>query len=112
MMGIGGTLFEAIEFADGRLSNGKLSRYRVPRFSDAPVLETILIDRKDLHSAGAGETPIVAIAPAGHAWFNLTGERLRSMPMRPGIASGNRTPAHTDGRASLRGVLSKLKPRA
>ena len=37
----------------------------------------------DLDSAGAGETPIIAIAPAiGNAVFQATGQRLRSMPMR------------------------------
>jgi len=52
------------------------------RFSDMPVLETVLLDRKDLPSAGAGETPIVALAPAvGNAIFAATGIRLRSLPM-------------------------------
>ena len=47
-------------------------------------METVLLDRKDLGSAGAGETPIVAVAPAvGNAIFAATGVRLRSMPMLP-----------------------------
>ncbi len=84
MMGIGGALFEAIEFENGRILNGALSRYRVPRFSDMPLLETVLVDRKDLNSAGAGETPIVAVAPAiGNAIFDAAGTRLRSLPMAP-----------------------------
>jgi isoquinoline 1-oxidoreductase len=83
-MGIGGALFEAIEFADGRILNGQLSQYRVPRFSDLPVIETVLLDRKDLPSAGAGETPIVGLAPAvGNAIFHATGQRIRSLPMIP-----------------------------
>ena len=82
IMGIGGALFEAIEFEDGKILNGKLSRYRVPRFSDVPKLETILLDRKDIDSAGAGETPIVALAPSiGNAIYNAVGIRLRTMPM-------------------------------
>src|SRR5262249_25090588 len=64
MMGLGGALYEAIEFADGKILNPHFSGYRVPRFADLPVLETVLLDRKDLPSAGAGETPIVAVAPA------------------------------------------------
>ncbi len=84
IMGIGGALYEAIEFENGRILNPRFSRYRVPRFSDAPVLETVLIDRKDLPSAGAGETPIVGLAPAvGNAIFDATGIRLRSLPMAP-----------------------------
>jgi isoquinoline 1-oxidoreductase len=82
VMGIGGALFEAIEFENGRILNPRFSRYRVPRFSDVPALETVLVDRKDLPSAGAGETPIVGLAPAvGNAVFDATGIRLRSLPM-------------------------------
>jgi nicotinate dehydrogenase subunit B len=84
IMGIGGALFEAIEFEDGRIHNPHFSSYRVPRFSDVPAIETVLIDRKDLLSAGAGECPIVALAPAvGNAIFDAGGIRLRSLPMIP-----------------------------
>jgi isoquinoline 1-oxidoreductase len=84
VMGIGGALFEAIEYDEGRITNARFSRYRVPRFRDTPTIEVVLIDRKDLPSAGAGETPIVAIAPAiGNAIFDATGIRLRSLPMAP-----------------------------
>ena len=83
IMGMGGALFEAIEFENGKLLTSRLSKYRVPRYHDIPKMETILIDRKDLKSAGAGEAPILAIAPAiGNAVFNATGTRLRSMPLR------------------------------
>jgi isoquinoline 1-oxidoreductase len=84
MMGLGGALFEGIRFADGKILNRKLSRYRVPRFSDAPQIDVVLLARKDLSSVGAGETPIVGIAPAiGNAIFAATGVRLRSMPLAP-----------------------------
>ena len=80
--GIGGALFEQIEFADGKIANNRLSRYRVPRFSDMPVIESVLLDRKDLVSAGAGETPIVGIAPAiGNAIFDANGKRIRRLPL-------------------------------
>jgi isoquinoline 1-oxidoreductase len=82
VMGLGGALSEEIRFADGKIANARFSKYRVPRFSDMPKLETVLLDRKDLPSAGAGETPIVAITPAiGNAIFAATGVRLRSMPL-------------------------------
>ena len=84
VMGIGGALFEAIDFDNGKILNPRFSRYRVPRFSDVPVIEAVLVDRKDLPSAGAGETPIVGLAPAvGNAIFDATGIRLRSLPMAP-----------------------------
>jgi isoquinoline 1-oxidoreductase len=83
-MGLGGALFEAIDFEDGRILNAAFSKYRVPRFKDVPLIETVLLDRKDLPSAGAGETPIVGVAPAiGNAIFDGTGIRLRSLPMVP-----------------------------
>jgi isoquinoline 1-oxidoreductase len=83
MMGIGGALIEAVQFENGRILNPKLSRYHVPRFSDLPAIEVVLVDRKDVQAAGAGETPIVGIAPAiGNAVFRATGQRLRSLPMK------------------------------
>jgi CO/xanthine dehydrogenase Mo-binding subunit len=84
VMGLGGALFEAIHFDGGKITTDGYSSYRVPRFRDAPKLETVLVNRPDLPSAGAGETPIVAIAPAvGNAIFAATGIRLRSLPMVP-----------------------------
>jgi isoquinoline 1-oxidoreductase len=81
---IGGALFESIQFKNGQILNGRFSRYRLPRFSDMPKIEIVLLDRKDLPSAGAGETPIVGLAPAvGNAIFNATGERIRSLPLNP-----------------------------
>jgi nicotinate dehydrogenase subunit B len=84
LMGIGGALFEAVEFDNGKILNPHFAQYRVPRFSDVPIVEVVLLDRKDRPSAGAGETPIVGLAPAvGNAIFAATGVRLRSMPMAP-----------------------------
>lgn len=81
---IGGALFERILFSNGRIENPRFSKYRLPRFSDTPEIEVILLDRKDLPSAGAGETGIVGLAPAvGNAIFAATGTRLRHMPMTP-----------------------------
>jgi isoquinoline 1-oxidoreductase len=84
VMALGGALFEAIQFANGKILNPNFSDYKLPRFGDVPTMETVLLDRKDLPSAGAGETPIVALAPAvGNAIFQATGIRLRSLPMVP-----------------------------
>ncbi|MBI4877211.1 MAG: xanthine dehydrogenase family protein molybdopterin-binding subunit [Acidobacteria bacterium] len=83
MMGLGPALREAIEFQDGRLTNAKFASYRVPRFRDLPKTELILMDRKDMEPVGAGETPIIAVAPAiANAVFHATGHRARSMPIR------------------------------
>jgi nicotinate dehydrogenase subunit B len=83
-MAIGGALFESIQFENGKILNPKFSSYRVPRFTDGPLIEVVLVDHKDIPSAGAGETPIVGLAPAvGNAIFNATGLRLRSLPLVP-----------------------------
>jgi isoquinoline 1-oxidoreductase len=82
VMGLGGALFEQVHFEHGRITNGAMKAYRVPRFSDVPPIEVILVDRPSEPSVGAGETPIIAIAPAiANAIFNLTGQRRRSMPL-------------------------------
>ena len=84
VQGLGGALFEAIEFENGKILNGRLSQYRVPRFSDLPKLETVLVDRKDIPSVGAGECPMIGLAPAiANAIFDATGTRLRSLPLVP-----------------------------
>jgi isoquinoline 1-oxidoreductase len=84
VQGIGGALFENIEFADGRILNPHFADYRLPRFADTPEVEIILLDRKDIPSAGAGETGLVGLAPAvGNAIFAATQTRLRTLPMLP-----------------------------
>lgn len=85
IQGLGGALFEAITFENGRITNAHFSKYRLPRFRDVPEIEAVLLDRKDIPSAGAGETPIMAVAPAiGSAIFDATGVRVTDLPMVPG----------------------------
>ncbi|HEX6878937.1 MAG TPA: molybdopterin cofactor-binding domain-containing protein [Terriglobales bacterium] len=82
VQGLGGALFEQIRFADGEILNAHFADYRVPRFADLPAIEVVLVNRKDLPSAGAGETPIVGLAPAiANALFAATGIRQRNMPL-------------------------------
>ncbi len=84
MMGIGGALFESVAFQDGKILTDRLSKYRVPRFSDMPQIDVVTIDRKDISSAGAGETPIVGVAPSvAGAIFAATGVRIHALPMVP-----------------------------
>jgi len=84
IQGLGGALFEAIQFAGGKIVNPHFASYRVPRFRDIPDIEAVLIDRKDVPSAGAGETPIVGLAPAiANAIFDASGLRLRNLPLAP-----------------------------
>ncbi|HET7150803.1 MAG TPA: molybdopterin cofactor-binding domain-containing protein [Candidatus Acidoferrum sp.] len=84
IQGLGGAMFEAVQFENGRITNPHFASYRVPRFRDVPRIEAVLLDRKDIPSAGAGETPIMAIAPAvGNAISDATGVRLNNLPLVP-----------------------------
>lgn len=80
--GLGGALFEAMDFANGQLLNGTMAQYRVPRFKDVPAIDVIILDRPDLPSAGAGETPIVGVAPAIGSAARAFGEVDPALPVK------------------------------
>ena len=83
IMGLGGALMEEVRFHNGTVTNPHFSSYPVPRFKDVPQIDVHLVNRPDLASAGAGETPIVGIAPAvANAVFAATGVRVRAMPLK------------------------------
>jgi len=83
VMGLGAALREEIQFENGKILNDSFGRYLVPRYDDVPEMEIHLIDRIDLPSAGAGETPIIAIAPAiANAVFRATGTSVEALPVR------------------------------
>src|SRR5688572_22806759 len=87
IMGLGPALAEEIRFEDGRLTNNEFSGYRVPRFADVPEIEVVLVNRPDLPSVGAGEAPVIPVAPAiANALFQASGQRIRQMPIR--LAAG------------------------
>lgn len=82
VQGIGGALWEKVTFDSTAQQTRRLSRYRVPRFSDIPQMDVQLIDRREIPSAGAGESPITLTAPAiAAALFAATGVRRRELPM-------------------------------
>jgi isoquinoline 1-oxidoreductase beta subunit len=72
-----------MQFENGQITNDSFGKYRVPRFDDLPELDVHLVDRPDLPSAGAGETPIIVIAPAvANAVFRATGKSVNALPVR------------------------------
>lgn len=82
IMGLGPALREEMRFEKGEMLNASFGKYQVPRFRDVPELDIHLLNRPDLASAGAGETPIIVIAPAiANAVFHATGVRVRTMPI-------------------------------
>jgi isoquinoline 1-oxidoreductase len=82
IMGLGPALREEMRFENGEILNATFRKYLVPRFQDVPELDIHFLNRPDLEPAGAGETPIIAIAPAvANALFHATGRRTRTMPL-------------------------------
>ena len=87
IMGLGAALREEVQFENGTITTISFRKYQVPRFDDVPELEVHLLDRPDLASAGAGETPIIAIAPAvANAVFQATGKSVHSLPIRLAVS--------------------------
>jgi isoquinoline 1-oxidoreductase len=83
IMGLGAALREEVQFENGKILNASFGEYRVPRLDDVPELDVHLVNRPDLPSAGAGETPIIAIAPAiANAVFRATGGSVQRLPVR------------------------------
>ena len=87
MMGLGPALRERLRFADGKILNPRFSDYEVPQFADVPPIDIHLVNKTEMPSAGGGETPIIAIAPAiANAIFDAVGFRIRQMPMLEALA--------------------------
>ena len=84
IMGLGAALREEMRFENGRMLNASFGEYHVPLFEDVPAdFDVHLIDRPEAPSVGAGETPIIAIAPAvANAVFAATKNRARAMPIK------------------------------
>lgn len=83
IMGLGPALREEMRFEHGEMLNASFKGCPVPRFADVPEIDVQLVNRTDLPSVGAGETPIIAIAPAiANAVCHATGVRVREMPIR------------------------------
>jgi isoquinoline 1-oxidoreductase len=83
VMGLGGALYEAAELAGGVILNTSLSRYQVPRITDTPEIEVLLLGDPADPSTGAGEPGLVTIAPVlANAVFNATGQRIRELPLK------------------------------
>jgi CO/xanthine dehydrogenase Mo-binding subunit len=81
LMGLGTTLFEAVEFVDGQVTNANLSDYNVPAFGDLPRLTHELIERDGAEVHGLGETALPPVPPAiGNALASL-GAHVTELPI-------------------------------
>lgn len=82
VMGLGSALYEVIDVEGGRVLNANWSRYRLPRMTNVPQIESVLVDNPEIPSTGAGEPAFVPVAPAcSNAVFDLTKRRIRELPI-------------------------------
>ncbi|MBL0125767.1 MAG: xanthine dehydrogenase family protein molybdopterin-binding subunit [Betaproteobacteria bacterium] len=82
IMGMGAALDDGIEIRNGRVVQGNLHEYQLPRMGDVPIVETHIV-HSDHPPTGVGEAALPPIAPAiANAVFVLTDRRLRTLPLR------------------------------
>ena len=78
------TLKEQVTFDRDGITSRDWDTYPILRFDEVPDVDTVLIDRPDEPSLGAGEAATGPTAGAiANAVFDATGLRLRVMPFTP-----------------------------
>lgn len=83
-MSLGYTLSEEIHFKDGAIKDLNFDRYRLPRFSALPRIETVILDAPDIPAKGGGEPSVILMgALVGNAIHDATGVRMLALPMTP-----------------------------
>ena len=81
--GLSAALLEELSVKDGAIQQTNFNDYLVLRMSDMPEIHTKII-ATDNPPTGMGEIGVVTVAPAiANAVFQLTGKRLRHLPMSP-----------------------------
>ena len=75
---------EQVTFDGGGITSRDWETYPILKFTQAPVIETVLIDRPDQPFLGAGEaTQGPTVAAIANALYNAIGIRLRKLPFTP-----------------------------
>lgn len=85
-MGLGWCLKERIILRDGVIQNDNFDRYHMPRTTDVPPIETIIVEVPDslgpMGAKGIGELPVIPIAPAVlNAIRDAVGVDLEEIPV-------------------------------
>lgn len=81
--GLSAALMGEITLKDGRVQQRNFPDYDAIRLADMPRIDTVLLP-STAPPGGVGEPGTPPIAPAvANAWFTLSGERLRRLPLRP-----------------------------
>jgi CO/xanthine dehydrogenase Mo-binding subunit len=74
-----------VTWDDAKVTSVDWRSYRtLPLGFAVPVVESVLINRREGEAMGAGETAITIVAAAvGNAIFDATGARIREVPFTP-----------------------------
>jgi CO/xanthine dehydrogenase Mo-binding subunit/aerobic-type carbon monoxide dehydrogenase small subunit (CoxS/CutS family) len=84
VQGASWTLYEQVTFDASGIRSLDWDSYPILRFSNAPVIETVLLDRPDQPFLGGGEaTQGPAPAAIANAIYDAAGIRLRDIPFTP-----------------------------
>jgi isoquinoline 1-oxidoreductase beta subunit len=82
VFGLSAALAGEITLKDGRVQQSNFNDYPVLRMSEAPLVQTVIVPSAE-PPEGMGEPATPPVAPAvANAVFTLTGQRLRSLPLR------------------------------
>ena len=84
--GLTAALYSDISIRRGAVAQSNFHDYPLIRFSEAPRIETHLMESSE-DPSGAGEPPYPSVAPAiCNAIFAATGRRVRHLPIGPRLA--------------------------
>jgi CO/xanthine dehydrogenase Mo-binding subunit len=81
----GRTIHEGVRYNTNRVTGLDFVTYPILRFKDTPTVTTLVLQRPDQVSSGAGEPLVPGTPPAiANAFFDATGVRIRNYPLAPG----------------------------
>lgn len=88
VQGLGGSLWEEMLVADGRVLNPSFVDYQLPTILDIPPIETVVIEQPDalgpFGAKGIGEHPILGPGPAiANAVSDAAGVAINQIPITP-----------------------------
>jgi isoquinoline 1-oxidoreductase len=83
-MGLGYALSEELRFKGGRILDLNFDTYSIPRLSDAPRIDAVLVKNDEVAPQGGGEPSITTCgAVLANAVADATGARMFRLPMTP-----------------------------
>lgn len=88
VLGIGYTFYEDLIIKEGKVINPNFSKYRIPRASGTPPIQTIIVETNDpqgpFGAKGMGEASLLPTAAAfANAIYDAVGVRIKDLPITP-----------------------------